>query len=356
MSSLRSNDLKTLEGIDFSPQDKLLFQKAWNAARASHGKDFTFYLPGMIRCGHERGRYPALSLTGNRCELLCEHCKGRLLEPMIQIRDPAHLCRVSARLKEKGAHGILLSGGSDVSGRLPWERFYEAIARTHEETELFMSAHVGFSDLATCQRLKQAGVKQALMDVMGDQETATRVYHLENEDVVIDALESISQSGLALAPHVVAGLFYGRLRGEKKALEIISRYKPDVLVMVVLSPFKGTPMASAVPPSPLEVARLMATARLLMPEVPIALGCERPRNRQGWILEKLALRAGATRMAVWSDEAVQEALRLGLEPRFQLTCCSVPFREDFAKPAEEFATDTLRPSHRREPKERREKH
>jgi uncharacterized radical SAM superfamily protein len=253
---------------------------------------------------------------------------------MIQIHDPADLCRVSARLKKQGALGILLSGGSDISGKLPWERFYEAIARTHEETGLFMSAHVGFPDRATSKHLKQAGIKQALMDVIGDRETATQVYHLKSENIVLDALESISQSGLALAPHVVAGLFYGRLGGERKALEVISRYKPDVLVIVVLSALKGTPMAAAVPPSPLEVARLVAEARLLMPEIPIALGCERPRNRQGWILERLALRAGATRMAVWSEEALQEALGLGLQPRFQPTCCSVPFRDDFAGPAD----------------------
>jgi uncharacterized radical SAM superfamily protein len=348
MSSLTSHDSKTFEENDFSPLDKRLFQEAWDTARANHGKDFTFYLPGMIRCGRERGRYPALSLTGSRCDLLCEHCKGRLLEPMIQIHDPADLCGVSARLKGRGNLGILLSGGSDIYGKLPWGSFYEAIARAHEETGLIMSAHVGFPDRATCQHLKQAGVKQALVDVIGDRETATRVYHLKSEHVVLDALESISQSGLSLAPHMVAGLFYGRLKGEKKALQIVSRYKPDVLVIVVLSPLKGTPMVSAVPPSPLEVARLVAEARLLMPEVPIALGCERPRNRQGWTLERLALRAGATRMAVWSDEAVEEALRLGLEPRFQLTCCSVPFRDDFSGPAEEFATDLYRPTHRRE--------
>jgi uncharacterized radical SAM superfamily protein len=329
VSSLTSNHFKTI-APPLSPKDEALFQAAWHTARAWHGSAFTFYLPGMIRIGRERGRYPAVSLTGSRCDLLCEHCKGRLLEPMIQIHDPAHLCRVAARLKEKGALGILLSGGSDASGKLPWERFHEAIAHVRQETGLFMSAHVGFPDRTTCQRLKEAGVKQALVDVMGDRETATQVYHLKNENVVLDALEGISQSGLAMAPHVVAGLFYGRLGGERKALEIISRYKPEVLVIVVLSPLKGTPMASAVPPSPLEAARLVAEARLLMPEVPIALGCERPRNRQGWILESLALQAGATRMAVWSDEAVQEAIRLGLEPRFQLTCCSVPFRDDFA--------------------------
>lgn len=329
MSSSTVHNANPASEFPLEPRDEALFQSAWETTRAVHGNAFTFYLPGMIRSGRERGRYPALSITGTRCDLLCEHCKGRLLEPMIQVQDPAGLHRVSTRLKQQGALGILLSGGCDKSGKLPWERYYGAIARAYDETGLFLSAHVGFPDRETSSQLKQAGVRQALIDVMGDPETAEQVYHLKSRDVV-DALEGIFQSGLSAAPHVVAGLFYGRLRGERRALELISRYEPDVLVIVVLTPLKGTPMASVVPPSPLEVARLVAEARLLMPEVPISLGCERPRNRQGWVLERLALRAGATRMAVWSDEALQEASRLGLEPRFQLTCCSVPFRDDFA--------------------------
>lgn len=67
-----------------------------------------------------------------------------------------------------------------------------------------------------------------------------------------------------------------------------------------------------------------------MPQVPISLGCERPRNMEGTELEKLALRAGITRMAVWSQEVLEEASRLGLSPRFQPTCCSVAFTEAFS--------------------------
>lgn len=318
------------EGLSLPSKDRELFQAAWDATRKERGSDFTFYLPGMIRYGRTRGRYPAVSITGTRCDLLCEHCKGRLLQPMIQVPDPDKLPGVARKLKKGGALGLLLSGGADISGRLPWDNFYDALTAAYEETGLFMSAHVGFPDRETCRRLKQAGIQQALLDVIGDRETATRVYHLKGEAVVLDALEAVSRSGLATAPHVVAGLYYGRLGSEKKALEIISRNKPDVVVIVVLSPLKGTPMAAAVPPSPLEVARLIAEARLLMPQVPIALGCERPRNRQGLLLERLALRAGATRMSVWSEEAIQEARSLGLKPRFQLTCCSVPFRDGFA--------------------------
>jgi uncharacterized radical SAM superfamily protein len=312
-----------------TPNDALLFEQAFRETRANHGTDLTFYLPGMIRYESLRGRYPAISLTGNRCELQCEHCKGRLLDPMIQVTEPDDLIEKAVYLERQGAHGLLLSGGSDCEGRLPWPKYADAIRETAETTGLFLSAHVGFPDLETCRQLKTSGVRQALLDVMGDEETASEVYHLRDLQTVRDALESISQSGLQLAPHIVAGLHYGRIKGEEEALQMLSRYNPAVLVFVVLTALKGTPMAGIKPPSPLEVARLIAKARLLMPQLPISLGCERPRNKEGTELEKLALHAGITRMAVWSEEALEEASRLGLSPRFQPTCCSVDFTDSF---------------------------
>jgi hypothetical protein len=312
-----------------SSEDQLLFEQAFRKTRENHGAEITFYLPGMIRYENQRGRYPAISVTGSRCELQCEHCKGRLLDPMIQVSEPDDLIQKAVYLQKRGAHGILLSGGSDPQGRLPWAKYVDAIREMAEKTGLYLSAHVGFPDLDTCRQLKKSGLRQALLDVMGDEETASRVYHLQGLQTVKDALESISQSGLQLAPHIVAGLHYGRMKGEEEALEILSRHDPAVLVVVVLTGLKGTPMAGIAPPSPLEVARLIAKARLLMPQLPISLGCERPRNKQGTELEKLALRAGITRMAVWSEEALEEALRLGLRPRFQATCCSVDFTESF---------------------------
>ncbi len=312
-----------------TPKDEVLFEQAFSETRANHGTEITFYLPGMIRYESRRGRYPAISLTGSRCALQCEHCKGRLLTPMIHVTEPDDLLEKAIYLEKRGAHGLLLSGGSDREGRLPWPKYADAIRKMAEATGLFLSAHVGFPDLETCRQLKTSGVRQALLDVMGDEETASEVYHLRGLQTIRDALESISQSGLQLAPHIVAGLHYGRMKGEEEALQMVSRYNPAVLVVVVLTALKGTPMAGITPPSPLEVARFIAKARLLMPHLPISLGCERPRNKEGTELEKLALRAGITRMAVWSEEALEEASRLGLSPRFQPTCCSVGFTENF---------------------------
>ncbi len=291
----------------------------------------TFYLPGMIRYGNLRGLYPAISLTGDRCELLCEHCRGLLLTPMIQVTSPDVLVKKCRNLARSGWVGVLLSGGSNREGRIPWERFYGAISTIKSETGLFISAHSGFLDLATAKGLKQAGVDQALIDVMGDEETAREIYHLDGLHTVVASLENLVSAGIEVVPHIVAGLMYGRIKGEYDALRIIDRFLPASLVIVVLTPLKGTPMSSVSPPSPAEIARLIATARLLMPRVPISLGCERPRTGEGQAMEELAIHAGATRMAVWSKKTVDLAVSLGLKPRFQPTCCSIPFREEFSK-------------------------
>jgi uncharacterized radical SAM superfamily protein len=314
---------------EIGEKDRELFDSAWNVARENHGNNFTFYLPGMIRYGKMRGLYPALSLTDDRCQLLCEHCKGLLLKPMIKAGSPEILVKKCLALAHSGHVGVLLSGGSDFQGRLPWKKFDKAIRSIKFETNLFLSVHSGFVDFDTAVTLKETGVDQALIDIMGDEETAKKIYHLDSLKTVTASLEHLFKSGLDVVPHIVAGLMYGRLQGEYNALRLISRLKPSSVVIVVLTPLKGTPMSAVSPPSPLEIGRLVATARLMMPYTPISLGCERPRNKDGYIMEGLAIQAGATRMAVWSEKTVDLALRLGLKPLFQPTCCSIPYKEDY---------------------------
>ena len=312
--------------------DLRLFKKAFELSRKYHGPVLDLYLPGMIRYGNLRGLYPAVSITGKKCQLLCDHCRGLLLKPMLKAETPDELLFKARHFAQTGNHGLLLTGGSDTNGQLPWEHYIPVIRQIHGETGLFLSAHTGFPDSRTCGDLRNAGVKQGLIDIMGDEETAKDVYHLPGLKTVLDAFRAIQESGLQSAPHIVAGLYHGRMKAEYEALKIIRDHDPHVLVIVVLTPLKQTPMASAKPPSSLEIARLIANARLLMPKVPISLGCERPRNRQGWEMERFALQAGINRMAVWSAHAVEEAQRLGLTLRFQRTCCSVDYCEAYASP------------------------
>jgi uncharacterized radical SAM superfamily protein len=292
---------------------------AWEISRAVFGEEITFYLPGMFRYNGISGRYPAISITGQHCELMCEHCRGSLLRTMPDVSDPAKLTAMCLAFKDAGHHGVLISGGCDRNGRLPWGRFVEAMARVKEETGLYMTVHCGIVNRKEAKLLKEAGVDQALLDVIGDDETYRRIYHADlGVSDILGSMDALRGAGIEIVPHVVCGLFFGRMRSEREALRIIAPFEVTQVVIVSLMPPGGAGFSS---PSAAEVAEIIAEARLMMPEVRLALGCARKRGN--YDMEGLALRAGVNRMAIPSEETVATALALGLKPRYQRSCCSV---------------------------------
>jgi uncharacterized radical SAM superfamily protein len=292
------------------------------------GKRLTFYLPGMFSYDGLKGDYPAISITGNGCELQCDHCKGAVLRHMISAETPEQLADKALRLAVDGNLGILISGGCDRDGRLPWQRFIPAIREIKDRTDLFISIHCGILDEPTARGLKEAGIDQALMDVIPDDDSYQQICHLDFGVIkIIDTMKSLKTAGISIIPHVICGLRYGRMSYEIKALEMISRFDPEQVVIVSLMPIPGTPLWGTATPGAEQVAEIIADARLLMPQARISLGCARPRGDSR--LEILAIDAGVNRMALPSEEATAHAKDYGLEIRYQKSCCSIS--RDFSR-------------------------
>lgn len=286
------------------------------------GKRVTFYLPGMITYNGLRGAYPGVSITGNRCALLCDHCRAKILEPMPAATSPDALLDLCRRLQKRGCIGILISGGSDREGRLPWSSFIPAIRQVKEETGLYISIHCGLLDRKTARALKEAGVDQALLDVVGDDATYREVCHVDfGISRIVGTLEALNEADLPVVPHVICGLYRGAMGSERKALEIISRFTVEQLVIVSLMAIRGTPFEGVRGPSAQEVGEIIVEARRLMPHVRTALGCARRRGDEE--MERIALEAGVNRMALPSDAVIRQAEEMGLTVRYQRTCCSV---------------------------------
>lgn len=289
------------------------------------GRRITFFLPGMFVLDGVRGKYPAVSLTGGRCSLMCEHCRGALLAPMIAAEDPETLIDLCRGLERDGHPGVLISGGCDPDGRLPWDRFLAAIRRIKQTTGLFVSVHAGFIRERDARGLAQAGVDQALVDLIGDDDTLRRIYHVPfGVERIASALEALSAAGVPVIPHIVCGIDGGRMGSEERSLDLVARFRLPQLVVVSLMGLPGTPLHHAAPPPPEQVAEVIARARLRMPDLTLSLGCARPRGDTR--LELLALDAGVDRMALPSEDAVARARELGLEIRYQRSCCSAPER------------------------------
>jgi len=306
--------------------------RALDSARATSWKNFgrkvRFYVPSFHRYdapgfSSDLTSFPSISVTGDRCALNCAHCGGRLLDTMIPAVSPERLVEICTRLKINGCSGCLVSGGCDLDGSVPLDSYIDSIARVKKSLGLTVVVHTGIVRGSTAEKLRDAGVDAALIDVVGANETIKQVLHLDAtvEDYE-SSLQKLADSGVPLVPHVLVGLHHGKLLGEFEALKMISRHSPRALIIIVLTPIRRTNMEKVAPPTPMDVARVLVAGRRMLPSVPTALGCVRPSGDHRAKTDVLAVRAGVNAIVFPKREAIEAAASMGLEFSFSRTCCS----------------------------------
>ncbi|MCW4044347.1 MAG: radical SAM protein [Candidatus Bathyarchaeota archaeon] len=268
-------------------------------------------------------QFPTISITGKTCTLNCKHCEGKVLATMHSATTPEELFALSLKLKQKGTSGYLISGGCMPNGSVPLQQFIPTIKKIKNEIGSAVIVHTGIIDATTAQALKNAEVDAALIDIIGSNETIKCIYNLNvTVQDYANSLKALQEAHLNVVPHIIVGLHNGQLKGELQALKIIARHKPSALVIIAFTPIRGTAMALAKPPQPIEIARIAATARRMFPETPIALGCMRPKGKHRAETDVLCLKAGVNAIAFPSEEAIQYAESKEYESSFSAYCCS----------------------------------
>ncbi|MGI5920844.1 MAG: radical SAM protein [Syntrophomonadaceae bacterium] len=264
-----------------------------------------------------------LSVTGENCACRCEHCRGKLLETMVPTTTPEEMEWILNILVEKKCQGVLISGGANKKGEVPLLGFLDNIAWAKEKG-LKVIVHSGLLKRSAAVALQEAGVDQVLIDIIGDERTIREVYHLDRKPS--DYLQSMlycREAGLNVAPHVVIGLHYGKIMGEFEALEMIKEAEPQAVVMVILNPTCGTGMEGVTPPAIDEVGKVIATARIMNPKVPLTLGCARPPGVYKQEAEIMAVDCGVNAIAYPNQATIEYARSRGLQTVFTQDCCSL---------------------------------
>ena len=75
----------------------------------------------------------------------------------------------------------------------------------------------------------------------------------------------LKEMGHRLAPHIIIGHHFGEIRGEWKALEMVTRVGVETIVLVVLKPLPPIKTDQMKIPKPEETSRISAVARILNP-------------------------------------------------------------------------------------------
>ena len=327
------DEIEALDGVDL---DAPLVADIARRRTSSRTQAINFYTPTfktyatseIAGCG--KSAWPAVSITGGDCELACDHCKAKILDPMIPARTPEALWRVANEQIIGGAQGMLLSGGSNRRNEVEYDRYYPVIRRVKDTfPEFKIALHTALTDPDIARRMEDSGIDAAMMDVIGAQDTISQVYHLKRSvDDFEHALEALVATSMKVVPHIVLGLHYGRFLGEWNALEIVARHKPAALVLVVVMPIYAPAARPFVTPDTRAVGRFFIDARERLPDIPLLLGCARPAGIVKSHIDAYAVMAGLNGIAHPADGMVELAARLGRETRVTPACCSIALGEE----------------------------
>lgn len=331
--------LKRVEALeDVALQSELVdaMQRRYGALAGRRVGAINFYTPTFKHYASSeisacaKGAWPAISVTGGECKLQCDHCKAKVLEPMIAAITPDDLWRAVNEQVAGGAQGLLLTGGSNHRDEVEYDPFYPVIRRIKNAfPSLKIAIHTALVDRDAALRMEDSGLDVAMLDVIGAQDTVQQVYHLKRP--VADFEESLAHltaTSLKVVPHIVIGLHYGRMLGEWNALEMVRRHPPAALVLVVIMPFYAPAHRPFVVPESHEVGRFFMDAREALPDIPLLLGCARPAGRAKQEIDAYAVLAGLNGIAHPAEGMVELAARLGRELRVTPACCSIAIGDE----------------------------
>jgi len=270
-------------------------------------------------------KFPPISLSGTTCRLNCRHCNREYLRGMAPATTPETLTATCHELAAKGAIGVLLSGGSTREGGiLNMREMADAVRRVKAETGLIINIHPGLMSDATIEALGDS-VDFVSLEIPSTA-TVREVFGLDaTTDDYIAAYHRMRAAGMTVVPHI--SVYDGT---EDRLLAPLTASAPlEVIVVIVFTPTRDTPMATEAAPTPGMVGGAIARVRAMFPDTEISLGCMRPRARElRTAIELAALDAGVERMVLPSRRTLIAARDRGHEIIRLDACCALPASQE----------------------------
>jgi uncharacterized radical SAM superfamily protein len=249
----------------------------------------------------------SISVTGSHCALNCLHCAGNYLEGKVDVHDLDGL---------PDASSYLITGGCDSEGKVPiLEHVNELSSLSKDPTKI---GHTGLVDEHEVEELANL-IDVASFDFVSDDDTIRDIFGLYK--TASDFIKSYSRllRRIPTFPHITIGLNRGRLSGELEALDLLSGFGTQSVVLNVFIPTNGTQLQDVPPPSLLDVRKVIERARGSFDDV--YLGCMRPGGRYREDLDIMALEEGVDRIVNPSKPSRELAVEKGLDIEWREECC-----------------------------------
>ena len=233
-----------------------------------------------------------LSIKTGACPEDCKYCPqsahhakktGMKKEALMDVDAVLEKAKVA---KEAGASRFCM--GAAWRNVRDGEEFDKVIEMVKGVREMDMEACVtlGMLNKEQAKRLADAGLNAYNHNLDTSPEYYEKIISTRTYQDRLDTLENVRESGVTICSGGIIGMGES-LKDRARMLEILANLdpQPESVPINALVPVKGTPMGDLEPVDPLELVRMVATARIMMPKARVRLSAGREiLNREAQIL------------------------------------------------------------------------
>lgn len=238
-----------------------------------------------------------LSIKTGGCPEDCAYCPQSAHHREVklgkeQLLDPASVIEMAGRAKDAGADRFCMGAA--------WRRvrdgaaFDAVLEMVRGVNDLGMEACVtlGMLEPHHAEKLKEAGLTAYNHNLDTSPEFYSQIITTRTYQDRLDTLASVRSQGIDLCCGGIIGMGES-IRDRASMLQVLAGFDPhpESVPINALVPVEGTPLANQTPVDPLELVRMVATARITMPKSMVRLSAGRTDlNREAQIM---CLMAGA---------------------------------------------------------------
>ena len=236
-----------------------------------------------------------LNAKSGRCSEDCKFCaqsaryKGECeTYPLLEVEE---IVRAAKRVESNGGQRFcIISSGKRLEGK-DFEKVVEAANRIRQETKLHLDCSLGLITGSQAKALRNAGVERYNDNLETAPSFFEKICTTHSFSERLETLHHLKFNGFSLCSGGIIGL--GETPEQWLELVFLLRdLEVDCIPVNILNPRPGTPLENMIPPPPLEILKIIAIMRLIVPQTHIKIAGGREVNLRD--LQATAFLAGAT--------------------------------------------------------------
>ncbi len=252
-----------------------LFYAAHKVRRHFHGKQVTF-------CSIIASKFGSCSEDCGFCAQSAHHDTGITPHAMMDADQVGAAC-TDARNRGASAFGLVNSGRGP--NKKEWPTIMAAIEKMKEVDSICHCATLGRLTEEQARDLKAAGIRRINHNLETSREHFPNIVKTHTWQERVDTVRLAQKVGLETCCGCIFGM--GETVEDRVSLAFsLKELNPNVTPLNFLYPIPGTPLGHLEPLRPMEILKIVAVMRLILPRVDLKVAGGREKNLrdlQSWI-------------------------------------------------------------------------